>query len=179
LEDNEARTVAILDRLPIVPLRQLTDDEKAQLSSGEITENEAAALMISAPEPVGDETDTPTEKPPTEVEQKVSEQIARIYVLRDVMTSKIEGLLARAKAEYDALPAEERTNAKKQELGMKYLSEADTLESGCDAQMEALLKDLTNILKDYGGDTGIISEIRQAYKDEKITKKSYYLSKYM
>ncbi|GHU50101.1 hypothetical protein FACS1894127_4800 [Clostridia bacterium] len=204
LEDNEARTAAILDRLPLVSFRPLTDDEKAKLSSGELTENEAAALMIvaggssSGNNTSGDITDrttditieesaditieesaVPTAKPPTEVEQKVSEQIARIYVLRDVMTAKLDSLLSRAKAEYSAIPSQGRTNAKKQEIGAKYLLEAQSMEAGCDAQMDTILKDLTKILKDYGGDTGIVSEIRKVYKDEKVTKKSYYLSKYM
>ncbi|MDR0491830.1 MAG: hypothetical protein LBH28_11370 [Oscillospiraceae bacterium] len=191
LEDNEAKTEAILDKLPTESLRPLTEDEKEKLKSGELLEDEAVALVMSPalpPEPGGvKQTETPepeASKPEApyelgEGELKVAEQIARIYVLRDLMTANLDSLFSRAKDEYSSHPPEERTGVKRQQIAMKYLGEATSLENSCDAQMDAILKDLEGVLKDFGGDTSVVPEIRQAYRNEKMTKKAYYLNRYL
>jgi len=194
LEDNEAKTAEILEKLPVETLRPLTEEERDKLIRGEILEDEAVALIMSPPssQPEDDhmenhidasrpnENQTPPSRPPQDDGgRRVAEQLARIYILRDLMSVNLESMFSRAKAEYAALPPQEHTSAKKRQIALTYLNEAAALENNCDAQMNAILTDLEAALKDCGGDTGVVSEIRQAYKSEKISKKAYYINKYL
>jgi hypothetical protein len=202
LSQNEKDTEAILERLPYVTLRPLTDDEKAQLRNGELTEDEVVERILSlavpgsggpsagvdtAPDP-GANTDaagTPAASPvpsPSapgdEKTERIAALVARVYVLRESMTGQLEGIVNAAKAEYNALPGEQRTGAKKGEFATRCLRQAAALERQSDATVDTILKEMETLLKETGGDTGLVGEIRQAYANEKALKKSYFINQY-
>lgn len=196
ITDNDARTELILDKLPHINVRPLTEGEKEKLHSGDLTHDDAVRLIMKplpritieddaipeSSEPELPETPEPTETPEAPVVdeklERIAELIAEIYVLRETMTGRLDGILQSAKSEYGSLRKEERTDSKKQDMAVKYFNEASDLEYACDTQMNNILTELYTLLKEKGGDTGIVAEIRQAYTDEKYLKKSYYLSQY-
>ena len=101
--------------------------------------------------------------------------VGEIYALRTSFVGQLDGLLQQAKAEYGALSPEQREK-QKNSLASKYIGLAGSLEANCDSQMEAILSRIQKHLKENGGDTSLVKEIRKVYENEKALKKSYYMS---
>ena len=106
---------------------------------------------------------------------QLAAMVGEIYALRTSFVGQLDGLLQQAKAEYSALSPEQREK-QKSSLTSKYIGLAGNLESSCDSQMEAILSRIQKHLKETGGDTSLIKEIRKVYENEKALKKSYYMS---
>ena len=106
---------------------------------------------------------------------ELAAMVGEIYALRASFIGQLDGLLQQAKAEYSALSPEQREK-QKSSLASKYIGLAGNLESSCDSQMEAILSRIQKHLKETGGDTSLIKEIRKVYENEKALKKSYYMS---
>ena len=51
------------------------------------------------------------------------------------------------------------------------------LEAECDAKMDAIVKELRALLKEYGQPLDLIQKVRYNYADEKSLKKAWYLAK--
>jgi len=113
------------------------------------------------------------ESNPTEVEI-----IAELYVLRAHFANQLEGLRQSAIVEFSGLTEGQKTESKKIEIGMNYLSRAGALEAECDALMDNLITRLRNELENSGGDTSIINDILSSYVQEKSLTKAYYMSLY-
>lgn len=106
---------------------------------------------------------------------ELAAMVGEIYVLRASFVGQLDGLLQQAKAEYSALSPEQREK-QKSSLTSKYIGLAGNLESSCDSQMESILSRIQKHLKETGGDTSLVKEIRKVYENEKALKKSYYMS---
>lgn len=106
---------------------------------------------------------------------QLAAMVGEIYALRSSFVGQLDGLLQQAKAEYGALSPEQREK-QKSALASKYIGMAGGLESRCDGQMEAILGRIQKHLKETGGDTSLVKEIRKVYENEKALKKSYYMS---
>ncbi|MDR2357075.1 MAG: hypothetical protein LBD92_03180 [Oscillospiraceae bacterium] len=191
LEEREADTAKILEKLPEVSVRQPTEEEKEQLRRGDMSAEEAAGRLLSpparetSPDPADSgvgETEGGESRAPPNAEAaapaRAAALIAEVYILRETMTGQIDGILDAAKAEYTALPEEDRTSAKKREIAARYIGEVSKLEKTCDARMGEIIGELEAVLKETGGDTSAAADIKQAYEEEKSLKKSYFLSRY-
>lgn len=106
---------------------------------------------------------------------QLAAMVGEIYALRTSFVGQLDGLLQQAKAEYSALSPEQREK-QKSSLAGKYIGLAGSLEASCDSQMEAILSRIQKHLKETGGDTSLVKEIRRVYENEKALKKSYYMS---
>ena len=106
---------------------------------------------------------------------QLAAMVGEIYALRASFVGQLDGLLQQAKAEYSTLSPEQREK-QKSSLASKYIGLAGSLESSCDSQMEAILSRIQKHLKETGGDTSLVKEIRRVYENEKALKKSYYMS---
>lgn len=106
---------------------------------------------------------------------ELAAMVGEIYALRTSFVGQLDGLLQQAKAEYGALSPEQREK-QKNSLASKYIGLAGSLEANCDSQMEAILSRIQKHLKENGGDTSLVKEIRKVYENEKALKKSYYMS---
>ena len=129
-----------------------------------------------ADKPNGTDKPTTTNKPATSNE-KVSQCIARMYVLKSSFESQLDAIYVEAKAHYVALTPEERKNSKS-ELVKTFYGRATSLEATCDAQVNAVLSELEAELKATGQSTELVSKIQTAYTEEKSLKKAYYLNLY-
>lgn len=104
--------------------------------------------------------------------------IAEIYLLRAEYLNKIDALISSARTAYYSVPAEELTLSKKLSLLNTYKAKGSSLESDCDARMEALLDELRVELVNLNESTESISEIRSVYNEQKHLKKEELINMY-
>jgi type II secretory pathway pseudopilin PulG len=123
-----------------------------------------------------------TEKELSEAEeaynQKVAELVAKMYVIKADFVGRLASFEADIKAQYKALPAEERNQATKARIVSENMSYVAGLEAQCDAQVKAVTDELTELMNANGKDTSLVDAINSAYANEKELKKAYYISLY-
>ena len=112
----------------------------------------------------------------TDNSQKISDCIARLYVLKSSFIGRLDSLYSEAISYYKALPASERKNAKS-EIVKKFYARGTALEAECDSQVASLIAELKTLLNEEGSDMTLISKIQAAYNNEKSLKKAQYLNK--
>lgn len=163
----------------------LTAEDIQKLQSGQMTEEEAIEKLLT---PVGEAqaqtetTETPqaqassSAKENADVDAAVQRQIARLYALKAQYLGQIEGVVAGVKAQYQALPAEQRTASAKQSLISSGISRIAGLEGQCDGQVAAVVSELRSILSGAGRSTSLADRVQSAYNQEKSLKKAYYAS---
>ncbi|MBE7026804.1 MAG: hypothetical protein E7410_04500 [Ruminococcaceae bacterium] len=172
--------------------REYTEEEKAQIESGEVSEKEVLAKIISEKsdesqneiqnesqnaEPVKNETAAPGKKVSTE--EIINRYVSKLYSMENRYIAGIDNVLARAHAEYVSIARHEKDMAALSSVGSKYIKEIYALEAQCDGEVETLLANLKAELEGVGADTSIIEKMRSAYKEEKQLKRSYYMKKYL
>lgn len=121
--------------------------------------------------------DTSLETSKSDDKQKASECVARMYVLKSNFEMRLSSLFNEAKAHFLTYPYEERVK-KKGEILKNFYGKAVALEEECDANVDAVLKELDAILTRTGEDKTIITKIKESYDKEKSLKKAYYLNLY-
>ncbi len=143
------------------------------------TPTETPTQPSAAPVPV---TPAPTPPVPTETpspealyQAALSEQVARVYVLREEFTAKLEELMAQGKAEYRAMPESERTKAKLASWASGYVSKASELEKQCDAEMDRIIADTRALIRANNGDLSLLKTLAYSYAQEKSIQKSIYI----
>ena len=161
---------------PVTP--ETLKEEKEATPSAVPTPSASASKSPPSTKPTPKTTATPSPSPePTgsDSNAKASDCIARMYVLKSSFESQLDQLYQEAVSYYSQLDREQRKSAKS-EIISRFYSRAVSMERQCDSQVESILSDLTNSLNESGGDTSIVSKMRQAYQNEKSLKKSYYLN---
>lgn len=179
-------------------IREYTPEEQQALETGEVTEKELLAKIITeqyteqqseqsqteekkTDSSAGSETaakaDSKPQSPPKQTAESItSKYVAKMYSLEGTYMSRLNGLLSSAKAEYLALPNDKRGTSAKLSIGAKYMGKAQSLEGSCDSEVAALLSQMEAELKAIGADTSITSTLRSAYASEKNIKRAYYMS---
>lgn len=113
--------------------------------------------------------------------ERISNLIGEIYVLKAQFTGELKNVEAWVLSEYKKLTPEQKAPDKspaEQAIGKIMLNRVTALETDCDAKMKAILSELKTLLQKTGQDVSIVSQIRDAYENEKQITKSYYISKY-
>ncbi len=244
--ENDRKTHELLEEIAVQTMRDLTEEERKLLASGELSPEQAIALIQGMPilppqvettspiettavitaavtvpateeptvsEPVqtrpapittAEPVTTPVTTPATTVtttvtttatttattattakvdaaalQNRQSEIIAEIYLLRATYLNEIDALIQEMKDEFDALPKEQRNLSGKMMIAEKTLPKGNALEDECDAKMQALLDELTGILKSLGSSTAIIGEIEKTYEEQKMLKKTELYNRYV
>ena len=113
-----------------------------------------------------------------EYDEKIASLVAKMYSLKAQYTGKVEGVVSSMKAEYAALPKEQRTASAKSSIASSYLGTISSLEAQCDAQVNAVVSELREVLEKSGSDTSLADSILAAYANEKENTKAYYINKY-
>ena len=135
------------------------------------------AFAASAEEtPSSGSEETPAEDEEETYEQKLSELVAKSYVLREEYASLVEDLKNRAIGEYRGFTPEQKSKSALLSWASGYIREARALEKQCDARMDALLDEFSVVIREYNGDTSLIDKLAQAYQDEKDLQVSYYMA---
>ena len=219
-ENDQAIKNAVAEN-PSVTIRDVTDEERAALREGTLTQEELVQSLLkpatmpekapvetkpeksplqkpeqkpeAKPEqkPEGDKespsqttqqpapsTSAQPEKEPeqSEYEQTVNALIAKVFVLREEFLIKLDELQAAAIADYKAIPADQRTTSKLAGLVSGYLTKGLDMEKQCDAQIEAIVLELEQLLQENGGDTKLAQTVYDTYVEEKSLKKAWYMA---
>ena len=205
IEDNEKIVSQALEEYPEFEVPVIAEQEIEALEEGKITQDDLVEIVLGnasldeviekkeetaktpeapkaepAPSENNASTQTPDQTSATKNgDEEVAALIAKIYILKQSYSSKLDSLVNQTRAEYWAIPKEQRKNLSKQQFIATKAGQALAMEDECDAEVDKVLSDLTSVLKAYGKDLSLVDSIKKAYANEKQLKKSYYISKYL
>ena len=150
-------------------------------SGGVLKPSKPASSGSTSAKPSGTNTGSGTQltaEQKREYDEKIASLVAKMYALKAQYTGKVEGVVSSMKAEYAALPKEQRTASAKSSIASSYLGTISSLEAQCDAQVNAVVSELREVLEKSGSDTSLADSILTAYANEKENTKAYYINKY-
>lgn len=168
LRENEQKTREIIDQIDGVAVRDLTDEEKEELRSGEVSEEE---LLDRLAEP---SAEAPQE---SEYQKEMARLLAQVYLLRAQYEGELEQMEADIKEEFYALPANERTTANAFKLAEKYIARTYRMERECDEKIDAIVGAMIELVRANGDDDTVPDSVMETYLREKSLKKALYMSK--
>jgi uncharacterized protein (DUF433 family) len=131
------------------------------------------------PEQRPPEKQSDAEKNPEAVENNTENQeIARLVAQLYVVKSRSKTALADLKKDYSkrfwSLSKTER-EAKKKDFMLEILDIVSEWEKNCDAEVEGILSQISELRKKSGQDNSLVDLLRKAYQQEKVYTKAYYL----
>ena len=100
----------------------------------------------------------------------------KLYGLRGAYQGRISSVISSAKAEYAALPAEQQTSSAQSAILASKMGQAEAIEAECDAQVSALLGEMSAELTAAGQSTESVSQLKSYYEDTKASQKAAYLA---
>lgn len=156
-----------------------TDAGKTEQPGSSVQNPETAQ---NTPEPVVTEKPDAGQKPEENkrtADEIVNACLAELYSYEAQLMSQLGIMKQAAIDEWNALPKEQRTDAKKREIGLAGLDKCYELETQTDAKVQEILAEYRTELKKIGEDTAIMDQLWSSYCEEKTSTKAYYLSKYL
>ena len=153
-----------------------------------VTEGGTQPAEPAKPEPEPAPTPPEEPKPPelTEEQQRkqrldelVNQCVAELYACEVDLMAQLGEMKQAAIDEWVALKPEERTTAKKQEIGFAGLEECYKLEVVIDDKVEAILDRYRPEVLELAGDDSVLTDLWRYYCDKKADQKAYYLDKYL
>lgn len=184
LQDKNDKLIAgIIDILSDEGVSLLTEEEITQFKNGDLSEEQVLEIIeerkiindnISKSNSYAMNTNDDKEdnNTPPDSSNNIGDLTAQIYSLRSSFSGKVDSLVAQAKS--DAASG----LYTKSELISKYAGQLSSLEESCDAQFNSIVSQIEEELKQTGGNSGVVSDLRKAYQNEKSIKKASILSKY-
>lgn len=106
----------------------------------------------------------------------VAKYTAKLYGIRGAYQGRVNGIIASAKSEYAALPAEQQTSSAQSSILASKMGQAEALEAECDAKVNALLGEMSAELSAAGESTDSVNQLRNYYEDAKASQKAAYLA---
>ena len=207
IADNEKIVSKALDEYPEYEIPNISESEMEALEEGKITQDDLVEIVLgntslenviekkeettqTEPKQNADSEET---QPPAKTSEQTSEQtapsksgdeeisalIAKIYILKQSYGNKLDSLVQQTRTEYWEIPKEQSKDISKQKFVTSKACQALELEKECDAKVEEVVSELTNVLKENNKDLSLVDSIRKAYDNEKQLKKSYYISEYL
>lgn len=191
LEENQQMIQEAVKAAGEVTVGEITEEDRQAFRDGSMTQEQLVERLTNGGEgepreepastsrPESDGTPPPEPPKPAEntYQKELSALIARVYVLREEYTLALDTMYADAKAEYLALSAEKRTKTQLLKMARSYLSRASALEKECDGKMDEIVRAMEKLLRENGGDLGLVDTVVYTYANEKSLKKSWYMSK--
>lgn len=191
LDENQQMIQEAVKAAGEVTVGEITEEDRQAFRDGSMTQEQLVERLTNGGEgepreepantsrPESDGTPPPEPPKPAEstYQKELSALIARVYVLREEYTLALDTMYADAKAEYLALPAEKRTKTHLLKMARGYLSRASALEKECDGKMDEIVRAMEKLLRENGGDLGLVDTVVYTYANEKSLKKSWYMSK--
>lgn len=188
-----------LDKYNGIETREPTEEETKAVESGEISEEQLVDIISGGitleeyrsnnysltppePQPAAEESE-PVQAPENvpepdntaadaECDAAVSRIVTKMYILRSSYSGSLSSLLSQAYSEYTS-------GGSKSEIASKYIGMGQALEAQCDANVNALMNELTGVLTSCGRSTELVDSIYQSYASEKQYTKAYYMSMYL
>lgn len=161
-------------RAPDVSVREPTEQERENLADGSLSKDELIEDLVEdavVTPPGENQTQQPVK---SAYEVRMAEIIAEVYVLRDEYIVTLEHMYAEAEA---ALTQESLTEEEFASVVSSYLTKAGELELQCDEQIDTIVAEMEQLIRDNGADPAPIDTLIETYATEKATKKAWYLKR--
>lgn len=146
------------------------DTSSTPPTPSEGTGGDKTAEETTSPEP---------EAPVVNVGEIVNKHVAKLYIIKNRFVTELASVETKIKAQYGALPKDQKVPASRKEIAKQYISVVSDLELECDAAVDEILAQLKAELQAAGADISIVDTVRTQYEEEKSLKKAYYLDVYM
>lgn len=173
MEDTRQNHQQTLEQDHAITVKPPSLEQSNDLLDGKVSAEEVKeSLGIVQPAP------TPQPKKKTAEELK-NECVAELYALKVDVMAKLGAMKQELLDTWVALPAEQRTQKKKLDLGYAALEDCYDYEVEVNKQVRAVLEKYRPLLKEIGADTGILETLWKQYCEEKASEKAYYLDKYL
>lgn len=102
-----------------------------------------------------------------EVDTKIDSYIRQLQNLKKQTESKLYGVIYEAYDEYISHPVEERNLGMKVSIVVSKTAKLTSVQSECDKEFNAILKELRQYLRDNGRDQSVADQAEQEYKKMK------------
>jgi vacuolar-type H+-ATPase subunit I/STV1 len=192
MDDQRNKLKTEVEKYVSRPIEDISAEDEKKLIKGEITVEEIADkynlpldYMKDADTSLSEGTtnnpqDASNEVQPDSkaIDKAISEGVSKMYALKAKYVNKLGEVERAVLKEYKNLPKEKQNKDGKYKILMDNLDSVAKLEKKCDDEVAKVLSDLEEELESLNGDTEIVKILREAYKQEKEIKKSYYLSMY-
>lgn len=187
LSENDSAVQEAVDAYPEIHVRPITEEEKQQLRSGELSEEELVERLTQPveesaeekeqspkTEEKSDETQNQTPDEKSETDTRLSALIAELFVLRETYTQTLDAMMLEAAEEYAGSSFSASELAK---FVSRYVSRATVLERECDRKIDDLANRIQDVVEETDGDPSIVDTVISTYAEEKYLKKAWYVSK--
>lgn len=151
-----------------------TKEEIEKISKGEITVEEAMERVLKSKKDTTPQKEDNTAK----INQAVSDATAEMYRLQGVYYAKLGALEGEVISFYNAQISSGATKNRAKSLVISTFSgRLYAMEAEADGAVEGVLSTLSAKLKQFGGDTSIVSKMRKEYESQKTAKIVQYKQK--
>lgn len=183
-----------------IPTYNFSEEEMAQLASGELSEEEAASRLLgqsgsgetgTTEEPEASQSQKPSESPSAsqsaapsqsasqsgnhstqDAEAELRQLVATMYVLQATYEGKLEAIVQEAIDEYTA---GEHTSENRTKIVYSKYDALTKLEKECDQKVADIVAWMRELLKATGQSETLADEVQKTYEEEKSLKKAYYI----
>ena len=152
-------------------IRELTDEEREKIKSGEISADEAESKLT-------DEKNTANLSKTAQRENIINKYLAKLYVLEAQYEGELSAFVDMLHEEFYAYPPAERNTLLRDTVIASHIGELSQLEKNCDAKVKKLMDNLTSELKSIGADTSVVKTFNETYSNKKNLKKAQYMRDY-
>lgn len=128
------------------------------------------------PENAHPSSESKKDPPVPAYEIKVKKLVQEAYALKDYAEKGLSASINAAKAEYDTLKPEQKTQFKKISITLSKAGELTRLQSYCDKEMNRIVKELRTVLKDNGQNTALADQVMDFYTKEKDNRYKQLMS---
>lgn len=109
-------------------------------------------------------------------ETEVKALIQQLYSVQARAESGLNSCIASARAEYQALPAEQRTQAKKVAICYSKAGQLSALQASCDKEVSSIVSQLRTVLSENGQSTALADQAMSTYKSQKSARYSQLMN---
>lgn len=207
--ENQTKLVENVNEFMEMPLREMTEQEKLKVESGEATASEIYQQLFeekineksgegSAQTNPDTKPQTGTQAPSTQGDKPqsgnstentagssttkdllVSEAMVKLYSLQNEFNARAEATIKEGANYYLSLRKHPQDAEARAQTISQFTPTVRGIEGECDAKVEKVIVQLEKDLKSMGADTSICTTIRATYENEKQLKLSYYTNKYL
>lgn len=178
--DNQKNLVDDVNNYLEESIREMTDEEKERIESGEITAGDVYLQIFEEKQKDADaKKENSSGNSSVSKDDIVIKYMAKLYSLQSKYTAKAEVTISEGKKYYKAQRKSNDAVTARANTISHFTPIVRSVESACDSEFESLISELKKELSSVEANTDIVRTISAAYKNEKQLKLSYYANKYL
>jgi len=179
LLDGKISPEEVKENLGITQSKPEPEPAPAKPTEGDTQPTEGAAPAPTPPEEPNPPELTEEQQRKQRLDELVNQCVAELYACEVDLMARLGEMKQAAIDQWVALKPEERTTAKKQEIGFAGLEECYKLEAVVDKEVLAILDRYRPEVLELAGNDSVLTDLWRYYCDKKADQKAYYLDKYL